>query len=51
MAKSPNKREVTLQFRDAMRNAHPDHGGDHVDAARAMSDIAEARRILTSKQR
>lgn len=49
--KSPNKREVTLQFRDAMRNAHPDHGGDHVDAARAMSDIAEARRILTSKQR
>lgn len=48
---SPNKREVTLRFRDAMRNAHPDHGGDHVDAARAMSDIAEARRILTSKNR
>lgn len=49
--KSPNKREVMLRFRDAMRNAHPDHGGDHVDAARAMSDIAEARRILTSKPR
>ncbi len=49
--KSPNPRDVTLRFRDAMRNAHPDHGGDQVDAARAMSDIAEARRILTSKKK
>jgi len=48
--KSPNKREITIRFRDAMRNVHPDHGGDRIDAARAMSDIAEARRILTSKE-
>ncbi len=48
---SPNEREVTLRFRDRMRDVHPDHGGDRIDAARAMSDIAEARRILTSKQR
>ncbi len=46
--KSPSKREVTTRFRARMRDVHPDHGGDHVDAAKLMSDLAEARRILTS---
>jgi hypothetical protein len=49
--RSPSKREVTLKFRARMRDVHPDHGGDHVDAARAMSDLAEARRILTTSGR
>ncbi len=45
-AKRPSKREVTRAFRTQMRQVHPDHGGADLDAARAMSDLAEARRIL-----
>lgn len=44
----PSKREVTAAFRQRMRDVHPDHGGDQLDAAKAMSDLAEARRILTT---
>ena len=47
--KRPSKREVTRAFRDRMRQVHPDHGGAEVDAAKAMSDLAEARRILSAK--
>ena len=43
----PSKRAVTKAFRAKMRNVHPDHGGEVVDAAKAMSDLAEARRILS----
>lgn len=46
-AKTPSKREVMARFRQRMRDVHPDHGGDSVDAAKAMSDLAEARRLLT----
>jgi hypothetical protein len=46
--KTPSKREVTARFRERMRDVHPDHGGDSVDAAKAMSDLAEARRVLGS---
>lgn len=42
----PSKREVTKAFRTRMRDVHPDHGGAEIDAAKAMSDLAEARRIL-----
>jgi hypothetical protein len=45
--KDPSKREVTAAFRRSMRDVHPDHGGAAGDAARLMSDLAEARRILT----
>lgn len=47
--KAPSKREVTRQFRIRMRHVHPDHGGASVDAAKAMSDLAEARRVLSVK--
>jgi hypothetical protein len=47
-AKAPSKREVTKAYRSKMRGVHPDHGGDEFDAAKAMSDLAEARRILGS---
>ncbi len=43
----PSKREVTKAFRSKMRSVHPDHGGEKIDAAKAMSDLAEARRILS----
>ena len=34
------------QFRDLLREAHPDHGGDTDDAAQRIADLTEARRIL-----
>ncbi len=43
----PSKRQVTKAFRTHMRDVHPDHGGAEIDAAKAMSDLAEARRILS----
>ena len=43
----PSKRAVTKAFRAKMRDVHPDHGGEEIDAAKAMSDLAEARRILS----
>ncbi len=46
--KPPSKREVMAKFRERMRDVHPDHGGDSVDAAKAMSDLAEARRVLSA---
>jgi hypothetical protein len=45
----PSRREVTKAFRDKMRDVHPDHGGDRHGAAKAMSDLAEARRILSAR--
>ena len=46
---TPSKREVTRQYRDRMRDVHPDHGGAAVDASKAILDLNEARRILTEK--
>lgn len=43
---SPARREVQRRFRDLVRAAHPDHGGDTVDAAQRVTDLTEARRIL-----
>ena len=42
----PEKAQIQRQFREALIDAHPDHGGDDVDAARRIADISEARRIL-----
>jgi hypothetical protein len=40
------KREVMDRFRERLRTAHPDHGGDEGQASRAIGDITEARRVL-----
>jgi hypothetical protein len=48
--KRPSKRELSARFRKRMRDVHPDHGGDVVDAAKQMSDLAEARRILSTQK-
>jgi hypothetical protein len=45
----PSKREVSKQYRDRMRDVHPDHGGAASDASKAILDLNEARRILTGK--
>lgn len=44
---TPNKKEVTAQFRLRMRSVHPDHGGDSAQASTAVFELAEARKILT----
>jgi hypothetical protein len=42
----PGRGTVQRQFRDLLRAAHPDHGGDTDDAAQRIADLTEARRIL-----
>jgi hypothetical protein len=42
----PPRFDVQRQFRDLVREAHPDHGGDTGDAAQRIADLTEARRIL-----
>jgi hypothetical protein len=42
----PGKRAVQRRFRQLLRQAHPDHGGDASDAALRISQLAEARRLL-----
>lgn len=46
---TPSKRDVTKQYRLRMRDVHPDHGGEAVDASKAILDLGEARRILTTE--
>lgn len=47
---SVSKREVMSRFRDRLRQAHPDHGGDGREAAAAIERLGEARRILLERQ-
>lgn len=42
----PGRGDVQRQFRDRLREAHPDHGGDSDEAAQRIADLTEARRIL-----
>ena len=42
----PDRVLVQRRFRDLVREAHPDHGGEADDAAARIADLAEARRIL-----
>jgi hypothetical protein len=42
----PDRRVIQARFRDLVRRAHPDHGGDTAAAAARLAELAEARRIL-----
>lgn len=42
----PDRSAVQSRFRDLLRAAHPDHGGDTDDAAHRIAELTEARRIL-----
>ena len=42
----PDRSAVQRRFRDLLRAAHPDHGGDSGDAAQRIAELTEARRIL-----
>ena len=41
------KKDVSARFRDELRRVHPDHGAAQVGASKAISDLTEARRILS----
>ncbi|MDO8362517.1 MAG: J domain-containing protein [Actinomycetota bacterium] len=40
------KKDVMARYRDRLREAHPDHGGDDANAGYAIEQLGEARRIL-----
>jgi hypothetical protein len=42
----PSRRDVQRRYRQALRQAHPDHGGDRDDAAARIVELAQARKIL-----
>lgn len=44
----PERSVIQRRFRDLLRAAHPDHGGEQDDAAQRINDLTEARRILLS---
>jgi len=41
-----SKNDVMSRYRRQLREAHPDHGGDEMEASKAIADLHEARRIL-----
>jgi hypothetical protein len=43
-----SKKEVTVRYREGLRRVHPDHGGQEAAASQAISDLTEARRILSA---
>lgn len=42
----PSKQTIIRAFRDGLRVAHPDSGGESEDAAHRIAELTEARRIL-----
>lgn len=47
LAPEANQRKVVQdRFREMLRTAHPDHGGDADEAAQRITELTEARRIL-----
>lgn len=42
----PDRGQVQRRFREMLRQAHPDHGGDNDAAANRIAELTEARRIL-----
>jgi hypothetical protein len=44
----PDRTDVVRRFRDAVRDAHPDHGAESTDASMRITELTDARRILLS---
>jgi hypothetical protein len=44
--RSPGQQEVQQRYRDLVRLAHPDAGGDADEAGRRITELTEARRVL-----
>jgi hypothetical protein len=45
-AAPPTRGEIRKRFRQGLRAAHPDHGGEEGAAAARIAELAEARRVL-----
>jgi hypothetical protein len=45
-SRRPGRHDIQRRFRDLVREAHPDHGGDRSEAAGRLAELSEARRIL-----
>lgn len=45
----PERGDVVRRFRDAVRDAHPDHGAESGEASKRITELTDARRILLSK--
>ena len=45
-AEAPARGDVQRRFRQLLRSAHPDHGGESETAATRINELSEARRIL-----
>jgi hypothetical protein len=43
---APGRSTVQRRFRELLRQAHPDHGGDAAGAATRIAELSEARRVL-----
>jgi len=43
---TPERADIQKSFRQSLIAAHPDHGGDDLEAAERIAEITEARRIL-----
>ncbi len=42
----PERSDVVRRFRDAVRDAHPDHGAESTEASMRITELTDARRIL-----
>ncbi|HUR76380.1 MAG TPA: hypothetical protein VMZ22_00395 [Acidimicrobiales bacterium] len=42
----PERGDVVRRFRDAVRDAHPDHGAESTEASLRITELTDARRIL-----
>jgi hypothetical protein len=42
----PERGDVVRRFRDAIRDAHPDHGAESAEASLRITELTDARRIL-----
>ncbi|MFZ4585978.1 MAG: J domain-containing protein [Acidimicrobiia bacterium] len=43
---TPERSEIQRRFRRLLRDAHPDHGGEHMGAADRIAELTEARELL-----
>lgn len=46
VGREPARGEILGRFRRLVRDAHPDHGADALDAGRRITELTEAKRIL-----
>jgi hypothetical protein len=45
---APTKKQVMVHYRKRLRDVHPDHGGSDEDASQLISDLTQARTLLTA---